>query len=128
MEDISRPTFASGRNSHHGWFNESCAGTLGKKKGQGEDPGLSFFAGQREEVLTATRQTEGGGAIRRNSLFRITSGDLDVFHGLLEGALDGLGDVLGRLRTNRLQLFGLLNSSLEALAEECGLELDYIGE
>lgn len=51
-------------------------------------------------------------------------GNLDFLHRLLEGGLDRLGDVLGRLGGNGLEVLGLLDGRFDALAQEGGLQLD----
>jgi hypothetical protein len=51
-------------------------------------------------------------------------GNLDFLHRLLEGGLDRLGDILGRLAGNGLEVLGLLDGHLDALAQERGLQFD----
>lgn len=51
-------------------------------------------------------------------------GNLDFLHRLLEGGLDRLGDVLGGLGGNGLEVLGLLDGRFDALAQEGGLQLD----
>ena len=51
-------------------------------------------------------------------------GSLDVLHCLLEGGLDRLGDVFGRLGGNSLEVLGLLDGQFDALAQKGGLQLD----
>src|SRR5690606_15136653 len=94
-----------------------------------------FRAGRRKCRLR--RRGGGKGAVRSPVLSLIASGvtpepnvlgDLEFLDGLLIDGLQRSRHLFGGVAGGRLEVLGLLDAGLDALAQERGLELENLGE